>query len=162
MVGAITRGTHGQNLKFLKSAMQKGYYCSCTSTDQSPRTSTELKRRRSPNEREETGHDNPAVVAWWIPDPRTGIYYPEGQERVMESIPVGAAKSMEVHCFSYKYSNSVAHAVSFRTAGRVGPRSLRVPHRTRFFTWHVIVGRGAEGISAPCKKPKENIESCLA
>nr|XP_010315194.1 uncharacterized protein LOC104645409 isoform X1 [Solanum lycopersicum] len=28
---------------------------------------------------------------WWVPHPRTGIYFPIGQERVMNDIPNGAA-----------------------------------------------------------------------
>ncbi|OIT33866.1 PREDICTED: uncharacterized protein LOC109205461 [Nicotiana attenuata] len=28
---------------------------------------------------------------WWMPHPRTGIYFPVGQERVMDDIPNGAA-----------------------------------------------------------------------
>lgn len=27
----------------------------------------------------------------WVPDPRTGIYYPKGHEKVMEDVPNGAA-----------------------------------------------------------------------
>ncbi|KAL6218975.1 hypothetical protein ACLB2K_012182 [Fragaria x ananassa] len=27
----------------------------------------------------------------WVPDPRTGIYFPKGHERVMDDIPKGAA-----------------------------------------------------------------------
>ncbi|KAJ4717447.1 putative Late embryogenesis abundant protein Lea5 [Melia azedarach] len=27
----------------------------------------------------------------WVPHPRSGIYFPEGQERVMEDVPQGAA-----------------------------------------------------------------------
>ncbi|RWR91398.1 F-box/LRR-repeat-like protein [Cinnamomum micranthum f. kanehirae] len=39
--------------------------------------------------------------SWWVPHHRTGIYYPIGQERVMEDVPIEAAKSAEViHCFS--------------------------------------------------------------
>lgn len=30
-------------------------------------------------------------TGWWMPDPRTGIYFPRGQERVMDGIPSGAA-----------------------------------------------------------------------
>ncbi|KAL0926015.1 hypothetical protein M5K25_004396 [Dendrobium thyrsiflorum] len=37
------------------------------------------------------GKGQRAEEALWIPDPRTGIYYPEGNERVMEGIPQGAA-----------------------------------------------------------------------
>ncbi|WOK94419.1 hypothetical protein Cni_G03121 [Canna indica] len=30
-------------------------------------------------------------VSWWVPDPRTGIYYPKGHEWVMEDVPRGAS-----------------------------------------------------------------------
>lgn len=33
----------------------------------------------------------------WIPDPRTGIYYPKGHESVMKDVPDGAAS------FTYNY-----------------------------------------------------------
>lgn len=39
--------------------------------------------------------------SWWVPHNRTGIYYPIGQERVMENVPIEAAKFAEViHCFT--------------------------------------------------------------
>lgn len=31
-------------------------------------------------------------ATWWIRDDRTGIYYPKGQEKVIEDVPQGAAK----------------------------------------------------------------------
>ncbi|KAF5191696.1 hypothetical protein FRX31_018717 [Thalictrum thalictroides] len=43
--------------------------------------------------REEVGH----VGTLWIPHQRTGIYYPVGQEKVMEDIPTGAASLPKVH-----------------------------------------------------------------
>ncbi|CAL9764177.1 unnamed protein product [Musa acuminata subsp. burmannicoides] len=30
-------------------------------------------------------------ASWWIPHPRTGIYYPKGHEWVMEDVPEGAS-----------------------------------------------------------------------
>lgn len=33
--------------------------------------------------------------SWWVPDDRTGIFYPKGQEKVMENVPAGAAKDVE-------------------------------------------------------------------
>ncbi|CAK7325105.1 unnamed protein product [Dovyalis caffra] len=32
----------------------------------------------------------------WVPHERTGIYYPKGQEKVMEGIPPGAGKDVNV------------------------------------------------------------------
>ncbi|XP_074573909.1 uncharacterized protein LOC141830371 [Curcuma longa] len=30
-------------------------------------------------------------AAWWVPHPRTGIYYPKGHDWVMEDVPEGAS-----------------------------------------------------------------------
>ncbi|KAJ3673937.1 hypothetical protein LUZ60_005929 [Juncus effusus] len=40
--------------------------------------------------------------AFWLPHPRTGIYYPRGYEWVMDDVPVGASSFSE----SYWYRNS--------------------------------------------------------
>lgn len=37
---------------------------------------------------------------WWIPDNRTGIFYPKGQEKVIEEVPAGAAKDFRVNWFT--------------------------------------------------------------
>ncbi|KAL4182151.1 hypothetical protein AMTRI_Chr12g241110 [Amborella trichopoda] len=37
--------------------------------------------------------------ACWIPDQRSGIYYPKGQERIMVQVPVNAAMIDEIHWF---------------------------------------------------------------
>ncbi|XP_004511304.1 uncharacterized protein [Cicer arietinum] len=36
---------------------------------------------------------------WWIPHPRTGIYFPAGHDWVMEDVPDGAATFAETCCF---------------------------------------------------------------
>nr|GME07628.1 uncharacterized protein LOC109161765 [Ipomoea batatas] len=33
----------------------------------------------------------------WVPDPRTGIYFPEGHERVLDDIPNAAATSTQTY-----------------------------------------------------------------
>ncbi|KAH0468317.1 hypothetical protein IEQ34_003350 [Dendrobium chrysotoxum] len=43
------------------------------------------------SEKNTKGKGQRAEEPSWIPHPRTGIYYPEGNERVMEGIPQGAA-----------------------------------------------------------------------
>ncbi|KAJ8617137.1 hypothetical protein MRB53_013323 [Persea americana] len=50
--------------------------------------------------------------SWWVPHNRTGIYYPIGQERVMENVPIEAAKFAEViHCFT---SREAVHVLGGR------------------------------------------------
>lgn len=34
-------------------------------------------------------------ATWWVRDDRTGIFYPKGQEKVMEGVPQGAAKDFD-------------------------------------------------------------------
>lgn len=43
------------------------------------------------------GDSNP-----WVPHEITGIYYPKGQEKVIEDIPPGASKDVGVNWLSYK------------------------------------------------------------
>lgn len=39
----------------------------------------------------------------WVPHPRTGIYYPQGHEKVMEDVPAAAAKDFPVHWLSHRH-----------------------------------------------------------
>lgn len=52
---------------------------------------------------EEANHTRVAAAAsgggsgdatWWVRDDRTGIFYPKGQEKVLEGVPQGAAKDL--------------------------------------------------------------------
>ncbi|CAN1156220.1 hypothetical protein LINPERPRIM_LOCUS20078 [Linum perenne] len=58
-------------------------------------TTTGGRRRRSSSS--VNNHEGESVVpvaaaAMWVPDPRTGIYFPRGQEWVMEDVPENAAR----------------------------------------------------------------------
>ncbi|XP_039137333.1 uncharacterized protein LOC120274860 [Dioscorea cayenensis subsp. rotundata] len=59
---------------------------------------------------------------WWMPDPRTGIYYPKGCERVMDDIPDGAATFQQTHWF--RSLEGVEHST---TATRINPSSTDHP-----------------------------------
>lgn len=55
---------------------------------------------------------NKSVVAnhhdgnnWWVPDDRTGIFYPKGQEKVMEDVPSEAGKDTEA--INWFYNNDL-------------------------------------------------------
>lgn len=37
--------------------------------------------------------------AWWVPHPRTGIYFPKGHEWVMEDVPEDAARLNQTFWF---------------------------------------------------------------
>lgn len=47
--------------------------------------------------------------ACWVPHPRTGIYFPKGQERVMEDVPDGAASLVQTHWFRNDPDHGVDH-----------------------------------------------------
>ncbi|KAK9066334.1 hypothetical protein SSX86_013655 [Deinandra increscens subsp. villosa] len=42
----------------------------------------------------------PNTTTVWIPDSRTGIYHPKGQEKLIEDVPSHAAKDYTVNWFS--------------------------------------------------------------
>ncbi|KAF8400325.1 hypothetical protein HHK36_013622 [Tetracentron sinense] len=91
MVRALARGAQSLNSKFLKAMMWKSYHRKSTSSEL-----MNVSVRWNSEERKERDIDGTC----WIPHNRTGIYYPKGHETVMEDIPIGAAKIMEVHWFS--------------------------------------------------------------
>ncbi|XP_047172312.1 uncharacterized protein LOC124840313 [Vigna umbellata] len=37
--------------------------------------------------------------SWWVPHPRTGIYFPKGHEWVMEDVPEDAARLNQIFWF---------------------------------------------------------------
>ncbi|RZC72620.1 hypothetical protein C5167_048104 [Papaver somniferum] len=82
MVGSFVRGAQSINCKILKAVQRKGYH-----KESSPHGS------RSSYHLHGDGED--ASTTRWVPDSRTGIYYPQGHEKVIEDIPVGAAKKVE-------------------------------------------------------------------
>ncbi|KAJ8756367.1 hypothetical protein K2173_025179 [Erythroxylum novogranatense] len=45
----------------------------------------------------------------WVPDERTGIYYPKGLEKVMEGIPPAAGKDIGVNWFRHNDQTLVQH-----------------------------------------------------
>ncbi|WCJ41929.1 hypothetical protein M5689_022764 [Euphorbia peplus] len=90
--GAFARGA---NSMFSKAAMRKAYQRKCSSSSDNTllertKLDTDEVKKKSIN-----GDNND-----WIPDERTGIYYPKGQEKVMEGIPQAAARDFQVNWFS--------------------------------------------------------------
>lgn len=44
--------------------------------------------------------------SWWIPDDRTGIFYPKGQEKVIQDVPSAAGKDFRaINWFSNHEDN---------------------------------------------------------
>lgn len=70
-------------------------------------TSSDMIRETVKLETGEVKNNNSSVgesddnIYVWVPHERTGIYYPKGQEKVMEDVPSVAKKDFGVNWFSY-------------------------------------------------------------
>ncbi|XP_024971727.1 uncharacterized protein LOC112510514 [Cynara cardunculus var. scolymus] len=94
MSAAIGRGAQNMHIHCIKPALRKGYHKKSGGVD-TPR----LNHEEAKNNNFYGGSPADADVVW-IPDSRTGIYYPKGQEKVMENVPSHAAKDYTVNWFS--------------------------------------------------------------
>ncbi|KAI3974973.1 hypothetical protein MKX01_005084 [Papaver californicum] len=102
MVGSFVRGAQSINFKILKAVQRKGYH-----KESSPQIEIKNVMVRS-HEDDDNGSgstyhlDSEDAATRWVPDHRTGIYYPKGHEKVIEDIPVGATKAIAAaQLFSY-------------------------------------------------------------
>ncbi|RWR91397.1 hypothetical protein CKAN_02055000 [Cinnamomum micranthum f. kanehirae] len=98
MVGGVARGAYTKNSKFFRGVTWKGYH-----NDSPISESKAVAYGEMGTEEKNDCHVEGRAESWWAPHHRTGIYYPRGQERVMEDVPTEAAKFVEaIHCFSSK------------------------------------------------------------
>lgn len=80
---------------------QKTYHSKSSSFDKARKLDKE-EAKENMNRIGENGSN------WWVRDGRTGIYYPKGQEKVMDGIPTAAGKDISaVHWFSYNDHTSI-------------------------------------------------------
>ncbi|KAL6972933.1 hypothetical protein U1Q18_027107 [Sarracenia purpurea var. burkii] len=98
MAATVARGAHTtMNTMQIKPMLRKAYHskssCADMVSDVVKVNGEEVKnQKRFPGDRRDGD--------WWVPDHRTGIYYPKGQEKVMEDVPLGAGKDFGVNWFS--------------------------------------------------------------
>ncbi|PWA33918.1 ACT domain-containing protein [Artemisia annua] len=76
------------------TSLRKAYHKKSGGSD----TTTRLNHDEAKNKNLHTKSAQETDV--WIPDSRTGIYYPKGQEKVIEGVPAHAAKDYTVNWFS--------------------------------------------------------------
>ncbi|CAN0900954.1 hypothetical protein LINGRAHAP2_LOCUS21126 [Linum grandiflorum] len=94
---AFSRGAQTMNVMF-KPVVRKGYHKKSSGDTLSGR------EKAAKAESTEDARSRGGCSSCWVPHDKTGIYYPKGQEDVMEGIPVGAAKyADEVHWYSDNY-----------------------------------------------------------
>lgn len=77
-----------------RPALRKAYHKKSGGSD----TTTRLNHDEATNKNLHT--KAPQETDVWIPDSRTGIYYPKGQEKVIEGVPAHAAKDYTVNWFN--------------------------------------------------------------
>ncbi|OIT02813.1 PREDICTED: uncharacterized protein LOC109228373 [Nicotiana attenuata] len=87
---AAGRGAQSMNFMYFKPILRKAYHRKSTSPDMISDTvklnAEEVKSKGTVMK--DHNDDN-----WWVPDDRTGIFYPKGQEKVIEDVPSAAGKA---------------------------------------------------------------------
>ncbi|WOG99328.1 hypothetical protein DCAR_0518676 [Daucus carota subsp. sativus] len=86
MATSASRGAQTMNSVYLKPMLRKAYH-----RKSGEKVSDGLKK----NEDRKMKDGN-----WWIRDDRTGIFYPKGQEKVMEDVPLHAGRDFGVNWLS--------------------------------------------------------------
>ncbi|KAF3620178.1 hypothetical protein P3S67_009777 [Capsicum chacoense] len=86
---AAGRGAQSMNFTYFKPILRKAYHRKSTSPD----TISDTVKLKS----EDQVKCNKSVMknqddSWWVPDDRTGIFYPKGQEKVIEDVPSAAGR----------------------------------------------------------------------
>ncbi|CAI0436362.1 unnamed protein product [Linum tenue] len=106
MSGAFSRGAHTMNSMF-KPMVRKGYHKKSSSA-----AGDTVSGRETPaaakveSDQSKLGSDGGGGYCSWVPDEKTGIYYPKGQEKVMQEIPAGAGRDVDVHWYSHNYQEN--------------------------------------------------------
>ncbi|KAF5447928.1 hypothetical protein F2P56_033442 [Juglans regia] len=96
----FARGTQTMNSMFFKPMVRKTYHKrSSASPDMIRETTVKLEAEEVKN-KSSVGESTDGNYVW-VPHERTGIYYPKGQEKVMEDVPPVATKDFGVNWFSY-------------------------------------------------------------
>ncbi|KAL8250258.1 hypothetical protein R6Q59_033951 [Mikania micrantha] len=93
MSATIGRGAQNMHTIYIKPALRKAYHRKSGGSD-----TTRLNHDEAKNKNLCSG--SPPDTHVWIPDSRTGIYHPTGQEKVIEDVPSHAAKDFTVNWFS--------------------------------------------------------------
>ncbi|KAL7099508.1 hypothetical protein ACP275_09G088300 [Erythranthe tilingii] len=91
---AAGRGAQTMNSIYFKPMLRKAYHKKSGSPDMVSDTvklNGEEVKQKATVSIAGAGAGN-GDGTWWVRDDRTGIYYPKGQEKVIEDVPQGAGK----------------------------------------------------------------------
>ncbi|CAA0816507.1 Unknown protein [Striga hermonthica] len=88
---AAGRGAQTMNSMYFKPMLRKAYHRKSGSPG-SPDTLSDTVKVNG----EEVKQTRPSSgeATWWVRDDRTGLFYPKGQEKVIEDVPQGAGKEI--------------------------------------------------------------------
>ncbi|PSR96811.1 Actin cytoskeleton-regulatory complex protein [Actinidia chinensis var. chinensis] len=96
MATTVARGSQTVNSMYIKPMLRKAYHkkgsCADVVSDAVKLNGEEVKNKNLAGDHRDGD--------WWVPDHRTGIYYPKGQEKVIENVPLGAGKDFRINWFS--------------------------------------------------------------
>ncbi|KAL6144989.1 hypothetical protein ACLB2K_055678 [Fragaria x ananassa] len=99
MATVFARGAQTMNTMFFKPAGRKAFHKKSTSADMIRETmkfeGDEMKNKSHKG----MGSEYDGNISW-VPHERTGIYYPKGQEKVMNEISPAAGRDMGVNWFT--------------------------------------------------------------
>ncbi|XP_071901700.1 uncharacterized protein [Coffea arabica] len=87
MATSASRGAQTVNSMYFKPTLRKAFHRKSNPPDTAKLNGEEMKGKKKKSSVVGNNHDG----NWWVPDDRTGIFYPKGQEKVMEDVPSGAA-----------------------------------------------------------------------
>ncbi|KAL0354935.1 UNVERIFIED_CONTAM: hypothetical protein Sradi_3940400 [Sesamum radiatum] len=89
---AAGRGAQTMNSMYFKPILRKAYHRKSGSPDM---VSDTMKLNGEEMKHKMTAATGNGDATWWVPDDRTGIYYPKGQEKMMEDVPQGSGKGFD-------------------------------------------------------------------
>ncbi|KDP45560.1 hypothetical protein JCGZ_18220 [Jatropha curcas] len=94
--GAFARGAHSMFSKpgMVRKACHRKNTTSTSSGDNTLRGNRDGEETKM-MKNSHVGDGN-GMSCSWVPDERTGIYHPKGQEKVIDDIPQGASKDFDV------------------------------------------------------------------
>ncbi|KAL7222465.1 hypothetical protein ACSBR1_024207 [Camellia fascicularis] len=91
MATTVGRGAQSMNTIYFKPMLRKAYHKKGSCGDM---VSDAVKLNGGEEMKNKTSSLDGGGVSgdWWVPDHRTGIYYPKGHEKVIQDVPLDAGK----------------------------------------------------------------------
>ncbi|KAK2651809.1 hypothetical protein Ddye_011665 [Dipteronia dyeriana] len=91
MNASLSRGVPTFNSMLFKPMLRKSYHKKGGEDTIRRETIVKSNAEEGPMKKSTVGSENDGNRSW-VPDDRTGIYYPKGHEKVIEDVPIGATK----------------------------------------------------------------------